>query len=121
MGAIATSLPPGFEALAPFVEFWAVGTASERAHCRDISDEASRVAFYNAAIDLVPQALAHLDAKPLNQFNESEQRLMRLVLSFGHVAMAVELQREEEPRHARNRPYLRITRATADQEKPYAP
>jgi hypothetical protein len=115
MGAIATSLPIEFEALAPFVEFWAVDTASERAHCRDISDEASRVGFYNAAIDLVPKALAHLDAKPLNQFDASEQRLMKLVLSFGHVALAVELQREEEPKHARSRPYMRITKAPADQ------
>ena len=109
------SLPPaGFEALAPFVEFWAADTAAGRAHCRDISDEASRVAFYNAANDLVPKALACLDAKPLDQFDESDQRLMKLVLSFAHVAMAVELQREEEPRHARYRPFMRITRAPAD-------
>lgn len=114
MGAIAALLPAEFETLAPFVEFWAVGTASERAHCRDVSDEASRVAFYNAAIDLVPPALAYLDAKPLAQFDEREQRLMRLLLSFGHVALAVELQREEEPKHAISRPYMRITKAPAD-------
>lgn len=52
MSSIGASLPDGFEALAPFVEFWAVDTAAERAHCRDISDEASRAAFYNAANDL---------------------------------------------------------------------
>ena len=107
-------LPAGFESLAPYVEFWAADTAAGRAHCRDTSDEASRLAFYNAAHELVPKALAYLDGKPLNEFAESEQRLMHLVLSFVHAAMAVELQREEEPRHAANRPYLRITRATAD-------
>lgn len=115
MNATNTSLPAGFESLVPFVAFWAADTAAARAHCRDSSDEASRVAFYNAANDLVPKALAYLDTKPLSQFDESEQRLMRLVLSFGHVAMAVELQREEESRHARYRPYMRITRAPADQ------
>jgi hypothetical protein len=54
--------------------------------------------------------------KPLNQFDASEQRLMKLVLNFAHVAMAVELQREEEPKHAQYRPYMRITRAPADQQ-----
>jgi hypothetical protein len=115
MSAMGTSLPAGFETLAPFAEFWAVDTAAERAHCRDISDEAGRVTFYNAASDLVPNALAYLDAKPLSQLDESEQRLMKLVLSFAHVSLAVELQREEEPKHAKDRPYMRITRAPADQ------
>ncbi len=115
MSATEASLPAGFEALAPFVEYWAVDTAAERAHCRDVSDEMSRVAFYNAANGLLAKALAYLDAKPFAQFDESEQRLMKLVLSFAHVSMAVELQREEEPKHAKNRPYLRITRAPADQ------
>lgn len=107
-------LPAGFETLAPFVEFWEADTAAGRAHRRDISDEAARLAFYNAANELVPKALEYLDSKPLEQFDESEQRLMRLVLGFAHVAMAVELQREEEPKHARYRPFMRITRAPAD-------
>lgn len=107
-------LPAGFEALAPFVEFWAADTAAERAHCRDSSDEAGRLAFYNAANDLMPKALEYLDQKPLDQFDASEQRLMKLALSFAHVSMAVELLREEEPAHAKNRPYMRITRAPAD-------
>lgn len=108
-------LPVGFETLAPFVEFWAADTAAERARCRDISDEAGRLAFYNAANELVPKALAILDEKPLAQFDEHEQRLMKLVLSFGHVALAIELHRDEEAKHARNRPFMRITRAPADQ------
>lgn len=108
-------LPADFAALAPFVEFWAADTAAGRAHCRDISDAAGRTAFYNAAVDLVPQALAYLDARSLDELDDSEQRLMKLVLSFAHVALAVELHREEEPKHARERPYMRITQAPADQ------
>ena len=108
-------LPAGFEALLPFVEFWAADTSAERAHCRDISDAAGRKQFYNAAIKLIPQALDYLDSKPLNHFNESEQRLMKLALSFAHVSMAVELQKDEEPEHAAWRPFMRITRSTADQ------
>lgn len=115
MSPAAGRLPAGFAALEPFVEFWAADTAAGRAHCRDISDEAGREAFYNAAFDLVPEALARLDARPLDQLDDSEQRLMNLVLSFAHVSLAVELHREEEPKHARTRPYLRITKAPADQ------
>ena len=107
-------LPSGFETLTPFVEFWAADTAAARAHCRDVSDEASRVEFYDAAAALVPKALDYLDTKPLSEFDESERRLMKLLLSFAHVSMAVELQREEEHKHAQNRPYLRITKAPAD-------
>ena len=115
MSSQSSLLPAGFEALAPFVEFWAVDTAAERAHCRDVSGEANRLAFYNAANELVPKALDYLDQKPLSQFDESEQRLMKLVLSFAHASMSVELLREEEPRHASYRPFMRITRAPADQ------
>jgi hypothetical protein len=115
MTVVETSLPAGFETLAPFVRFWAVDTAPERARCRDLSDEAGRADFYRAASELVPKALDYLDAKPLGDFDAREQRLMKLVLSFAHVSMAVELQREQEPQHAKDRPSMRITKATADQ------
>jgi hypothetical protein len=107
-------LPVGFEALTPFVEFWAVDTAAERAHRRDSSGEERRLAFYNAATELVPGALDYLDQKPLGQLDENEQRLMKLMLSFAHVTLSIELLRDEEPKHAQYRPFMRITRATAD-------
>ncbi len=110
----SSRLPAGFEALEPFAEFWAADTAAKRAHCRDISNEASRQAFYDAAVTLVPLALEQLDRKPLAELSDSEQRLMRLVLSFGHVAMAVELQGNEEAEHARWRPFMQITTTPAD-------
>lgn len=107
-------LPVGFEELEPFVAFWAVGTTAARANCRDTSDEASREAFYHTASVLAPKALEYLDQKSLDELNEGEQRLMQIVLSFAHVAMAVELQREEEDEHAKWRPFMRITRSTGD-------
>jgi hypothetical protein len=107
-------LPAGFEALEPFTEFWVDDTAAKRAYCRDISNEASRQAFYNTAVTLVPLALEHLDAKSLADLSDSEQRLMQLVLSFGHVAMAVELQGSEEAEHAQWRPFMQITTTPAD-------
>ena len=111
---MSSLLPAGFEALTPFVEFWAADSAAERAHCRDSSDEASRTDFYNAISELAPKALAYLDEKALNQLDKSEKHLMKLLLSFAHVSMAVELQRDAEPLHAKNRPHMRITKATAD-------
>jgi hypothetical protein len=115
MSAVEISLPAGFEALTPYVRFWAVDTAAERARCRDLADEASRGEFYRVTSELAPKALDYLDAKPLGQFDEGEQRLMKLLLTFAHVSMAVELQREQEAQHAKDRPSMRITRATADQ------
>lgn len=111
----STSLPDGFEGLIPFVTFWAVDTAFERARCRDSSDEAQRMEFYTAAVDLVPNALAYLDTKPLAHFDDRDQRLMKLLLSFAHVSLAVELQRDDEPKHAANRQHMPITRAPADE------
>ena len=114
MSTQSSLLPTGFEALAPFVDFWAVDTAAARAHCRDSSGEERRLAFYNAANDWVPKVLAYLDEKPLGEFDESEQRLMQLALSFAHVSLSVEVLREDESKHAHTRLFMRITRAPAD-------
>lgn len=107
-------LPAEFEDLAPFVEFWAADTAAKRAHCRDICEPASRQNFYDAVVTRIALALEYLDAKPLTELSDSEQRLMQLVLSFGHVALAIELQGNEETEHARWRPFMQITAAPAD-------
>jgi hypothetical protein len=107
-------LPPAFSALEPFVERWAVDTAAARAGLRAQSSGAERQAFYEAAIGRLPAALAHLDAKPLGAFDAREQRLMQLMLSLAHVAMAVEVQGQDEARLAASAPYVRITRAPSE-------
>lgn len=114
MSATRGLLPSGFEALEPFVESWAIEGAANRAHRRLMSSDAQRVAFFNAARELVPAALDCLDRKPLNQFDEKEERLMNLLLSLCHVAQAVEIQGDDEPRHALGRQHMKITRASAD-------
>lgn len=107
-------LPDGFESLEYFVDRWAVDGTANRDRRRGDSTENERVAFFEAAKGLIPQALELLDRKPLDQFNEREQRLMNMVLSFAHVAMAVEMLGDAEPRHARFREVMRITRSPAD-------
>lgn len=107
-------LPSGFAALEPFVESWAIAGAANRMKRRLESAEKDRVAFFNAARDLVEPALAHLDQKPLDQFNDEEKRLMNLMLSFCHVLLAVEILGSDEPRHAEFARLMTITRATSD-------
>ena len=115
MNAAAAQLPPGYEALEPFVARWLGATAADRDRLRSESTPAEREAFYAAAQGLLAPALASLDAKPLELLDEREQRLLRLLLAFAHVAQAVELQRDAEPVHAAARRHMRITRASADQ------
>src|SRR5687768_18060015 len=93
-------LPPGFESLEPFVTLWSVAGTAERAQLRSDRTQAERVAFYEAAKDIAPDALAFLDRKPLRDLDESEKRLMNLMLSLAHVALAVEGQGPDEARHA---------------------
>jgi hypothetical protein len=107
-------LPPGFEQLSPFVESWSLAGAARRAQRRIESSEAERAAFYAAAKDVVPAALAHLDRKPLAQLDARETRLMNLVLSFAHVALAIEVQADAEAGHSQFRKRFTITRASAD-------
>jgi len=107
-------LPPGFEVLEPFVESWAVAGTANRAQRRLASSQADRVAFFTAAKDVLATALTYLDLKPLDQLDEKEERLMNLMLSLCHVALAVEMQRDAEEKHSRDRRHMKITRASAD-------
>lgn len=107
-------LPAGFEALEPFVADWAIKGAAARARRRLDSEPADRTAFFAAAAPLLEPALAWLDKTPLDQLDASEQRLMDLVLTFAHVALAVEIQGDDEPGHARDARFLTITRAASD-------
>lgn len=109
-------LPAGFERLEPFVEAWAQQTTAARSQKRGASSEADRKAFYDAARDLLPAALAYLDAKPLGAFDELEKTLMDLMLALGHIALAIEVQGPEEANHRLVREQMRITRSPADQQ-----
>lgn len=109
-----SALPAGYEALEPFVAFWAVDGTANRDRRRGESSPDQRQAFFEATKGLVPQALAQLDGKPLNELDASEQRLMNLLLSFAHVTLAEEMMGKAEPRHARFRQHMRITRSPAD-------
>lgn len=107
-------LPEGYEALEPFVAAWALNGSAARAQRRSDSTPEERHAFFDAAKSLVGPACDLLDQKPLTALDSKENRLMNLLLSFTHVAMAVEIQGDAEPRHAKLRSYMHITNSAAD-------
>ena len=81
---------------------------------RSASQPADRVAFFNAAKDLLAPGLDYLDKKPLAELDEQDQRLLQLLLSMAHVSLAVEIQGNDEPKHAEGARHMTITRAPAD-------
>ena len=109
-----SQLPSGFEALEPFAVAWAIEGADNRLKRRLNSSAAERVAFFNAGQDLIAVGLAHLDKKPLSQLDAKEQRLMHLLLALAHIALAVETQGDDEPKHAEGARHFTIIRAPAD-------
>ena len=94
-------LPARFSALEEFVAYWAADTLSARDTRRLDSSEAQCLAFYRAAAPSTTEAFAHLDAKPFAKFEAADWRLHWLMLSLVHVTLAVEVQRDGEPIHAR--------------------
>lgn len=108
-------LPEGFAALEPFAARWDVASMNARALARGDSTAEERQAFYDSAKDLIGPALDLLDAKPLDRLDEAEQRLLRVVLSFAHVALAVEIQGPDEAKHTELRSHMPITCNPADQ------
>lgn len=107
-------LPPNFAALEAYAPHWAGADAAARAAIRDDADFVAMEQFHAAVQPLLDDALAYLDARPLADHDERDARLMRLLLTFAHVALAVEVQREDEGMHRELRATLPIHRAPAD-------
>ncbi len=111
-----STLPAGYAALEPFVTQWAVTGMANRAAQRGSSTHDERQAFYDAVAPRLAATLDVLDTKPLAALDEKEQCLLNLLLSFAHVALAIESQGPDEDKHTPNRNLMRITRAPADMQ-----
>jgi len=109
MMADDVSLPEGFESLEAFVADWAIADLPGRDAMRGKSTREQREAFYEAASALLEPALDYLDARPLASLSPPDERLMNLLLSLAHVALAEEIQHEDEERHAWLRSFLPFT------------
>ncbi len=111
---MTTSLPEGFVALEPFVHVWSVEGAAARDALRGSQSATERQAFFDSISPILERALDRLDKTPLADHSAAERRLMLLLLSFAHVALAVDVQGSDEAKHEINRRHLHITRAPAD-------
>lgn len=107
-------LPSGFEVLQPFVHQWAASTLAGRDAARLDSTPEQRRAFYDAVGQKAAAALDYLNGRPLDRFSAGETALMNLTLSLVHVTLAVELQGNDEPLHARGARMMPIVRGHAD-------
>lgn len=112
--SVEPQLPQGFEQLQRFVGFWGADTLAGRDGARLASTAEQRRDFYDIAGTFAPSALDSLQGKAPSDFTEGERKLMNLLLSLTHVALAVELQGEEEPVHAFGARMMPITRGHAD-------
>lgn len=113
MNGTARLLPDGYEMLEQFAAEWALPTQAERARKRSASTAEQKCALYEATRGIVTQALGELDAKPLDQLDERERRLLALLLSYAQVALSIEVRGDGEAIHAEDRRLMTITREPA--------
>ena len=109
-----TLLPDAYAQLEPFAAAWALPTTAQRAAARSTSSVEERQAFYDAVSPHAAAILDALDTRPLDALTDQEKRLLDMVMAFGHVALAVEIQGPDEARHRVWRDRMVITRASAD-------
>ncbi|MBC2660335.1 hypothetical protein H7F50_01095 [Novosphingobium flavum] len=107
-------LPADFADLEPFVPDWTPTTSAGRAARRSAAPAPALAAFHDAMAPRLDAALAWLDARPLADLDPAGRNLLGLCLMLAHVALAVETQGQDEPRHALQREGMRITRTPAD-------
>lgn len=94
MTAADLSLPAGFEALEPYVAYWAAPGTQERRERREAASMAAIEDFYAAILALAPEAIRSLEGRDMAALEGAELRLMNLLLALAHVSMATELHRQ---------------------------
>ena len=84
------SLPKGFEDLEIWVSDWVLPDTQARSDKRLGSPMEAIQAFYDAILPQAPRILEYLDQRKLGELEDSEERLLKLMLSFAEVIPAVE-------------------------------
>lgn len=85
------TLPGAFEDLEPLTAYWAGENVQTRWDRRASAEMADIRSFYDTMLPRAEDALAYLQPKPLEDLDDADACLYRLVLSLAHAAMAVEL------------------------------
>lgn len=86
----APLLPVAFAILEPFVGEWVLEDCQARTEKRHATSFEALRAFYDAALEAAPSALAYLDERRLGELDASEERLLKLMLAFAEVIPAIE-------------------------------
>ena len=105
-------LPPNFSDLGRFVEAWAHVDFETRFAARYEADMENIQCFYDAIVPRMEEALAVLEAEPLDALEGQSLNLFRLVLAATHVALAVERHGQPRPASAHYPVNLRILNGT---------
>jgi hypothetical protein len=82
------SLPSDFADLAPFID-WALESERERNAKRYASEMTEIRRFHDAMVARAEAAIAYLDRKGLENFNDADRNLVNLLLSLAEIAPAV--------------------------------
>ncbi|MGH8515848.1 MAG: hypothetical protein ACREUE_00170 [Panacagrimonas sp.] len=86
---MATTLPKGFEALEPHLD-WALETEAERSAKRAASRFEDMKRFYDDVFPLLTTALDHLKAFRLEDLDTPSRTLLKILLSYAEAALVVE-------------------------------
>ena len=93
-------LPPGYEELEEFVDYWDVPTSNERWTRRAAADYPDIVRFYDAMTPRMEEATAYVEEYPLNDMPDDVACLFRLLLALMQAAIAVELHQASRVPHS---------------------
>ncbi|KEQ53550.1 hypothetical protein [Sphingobium chlorophenolicum] len=95
---MAQALPPGFEALEPFVAHWARDDFQARFITRYESSYEDIQAFYDAIMPMADRILQALEQTGLDDMPDAHRTLFKLLMALAHIAVAVERHRQPRPR-----------------------
>ncbi|MBO0855582.1 MAG: hypothetical protein J2P18_17665 [Nocardia sp.] len=90
-------LPPAFSEFEEFARTWCLATESERWAQRMNSSMPEMVAFHDAFLPRLDDAISYCDKFPLEELPEDALNLLYLVYSLAMVAMAVEIFQQVKP------------------------
>ncbi|MBF6170120.1 hypothetical protein [Nocardia blacklockiae] len=95
--AETTLLPPEFAEFEPYAPTWCLATEAERWARRTASSLPELIAFHDAFLPRLEEAIAYCDKFPLEELPDDALHLLQLVYSLVMVAMAVEIFQQVKP------------------------
>lgn len=105
---VERSLPSGFDELEQFVDYWVRDSNDARWQQRSKASMQDIRHFYDLMLIRAEDAIAHLDAFPLDDMPPDAERLFKLLLAIAHAAMAVEMHGQPRAHHAQLRNDLHV-------------